>query len=122
MQKNEISAFRGVITPISWDKQNRIKSFGVYTHEGEDIPIVNRDGKESSKLMKYLNQKVKVYGAVSELPDHEHRVISVRKIIKENKMTKSKHKIKKCQPMPQEIYYSDEFNILFPQEDCPYSC
>lgn len=54
----------GVITPISWDKNNRPLKFSLYTPQGEDL-LIHKEYR-GHKLNQYLGEQVIVTGTLTE--------------------------------------------------------
>jgi hypothetical protein len=108
MKKNKNEMIEGVLNPISWDNNNNIREFSIYTSEGEDVPV-----KCKSCLTRFgglLNKLVRAKGEIHNCDDG-HRVIELRNL----------HSLKKKNFKNAGFIAEDDLlNVLFPKAAFSY--
>ena len=68
----------GILTPISWDANDEVVEFSVYTPHEEDILIINH--RDFPELVDHLNKPIYVTGSISHNEDGD-KVIKLTKVM-----------------------------------------
>jgi hypothetical protein len=84
-QANSNWSVSGIITPISWDKNDNVRGISIFTSDDEDIII--SDATYFKKLRKLINKYVTVEGRVIS-NGFVRKMISVTKFRIGNKLKK----------------------------------
>ena len=107
MKRTHNETIEGVLNPISWDENNNVREFSIYTSEGEDIPVKCKSCV--SKLGGMLNKLVRANGQIHD--DDDHRVIELKNLYPLKKKNLSNANF---------LAEDDLLNVLFPKAQFSY--
>ena len=108
--KNKEQTFIGILTPINWDKNGRVKKFSIYSENSEDILIEGHP--QMKKLKSLLKKRVLAKGQIRiDKNGVKHiKLISIKEI--KNSTSPMKNRIRSMELSP----WSEEYPLSIPWE------
>ncbi len=112
--KNQLSSIVGIVNPIEWNSNGKIKKFSIYTTDEEDIIVESSlDFRQFRRLKSLLNKKVEATGRIYA-NDEGEKYIKLKRI---RELTRpSAPAVNTFYPNKLEhALWPEEFAINFPQ-------